>query len=202
MSKRVVFLDIDGPMIPMRAVYLPRQTPLLSVFDPCAVSLLNKLIDVSGAKIVISSTWGFHGRPTIVKLLRKNKIDPTHLHKDWVTPRKFSSSRTMEIQWWLNDHPDVVDYVAIDDEDIGISKGVKCDAYEGFSWRNYLECQIHLNAFSHPEEETAEKFASTVEYFKRREIWRTKRAIEVDHQRACHYADLLFPTTPPNKDIE
>lgn len=202
---KIIFLDIDGPMIPMRAFCLPDQTQPFSVFDPCAVAMLNKLLAISDAKIVISSTWGVLGRDQCVEVLQKNGINPKKLHKSWITPRKFSSSRCHEIKWWLDDHPNVVDYVAIDDEDLHVDfvpKAVKCDAYEGFSWRNYLECCVHLDAYERPDIESQSKYVEYIEYMKRQEIWRTKRHNEPGQYLTWEAADLVFPKEPLNNDTD
>lgn len=202
---KIIFLDIDGPMIPLRAYHLPGQTGPVSMFDPCAVSMLNRLLGISQAKIVCSSTWGMMGYERWMNLLGKNGIDPNVVHEDWITPRKMSSYRIHEIKWWLDEHPEVVDYVAIDDEDLAmdfVPKAVKCDAYEGFSWRNYLECCVHLDAYEHPEPESREKFLAQIEFFKKREIWRTKRAGEQGHHLTWAAADMIFPKIDPNQDEE
>lgn len=200
---KVIFLDIDGPMIPLRAYFLPDQTSPVSVFDPCATSLLLRLIKDSGAQIVISSTWGLHGYGQCADLLKRNGIDPALMHKDWITPRKMSSYRVNEIQWWLDRHPEVTHYVAIDDEGLTVTmvpNSVLCDAHEGFSWRNYLECCIYLDTFNGPDDPKRQHTADLITYFKRREIWRTKRTDEPGQPLTWHYADLLFPPIPPNSD--
>ena len=202
MADKIIFLDIDGPMIPLRAYFLPNQTkPIVSVFDPCAVSLLNKLIDDSKAKLVISSTWATQGMDRIREVLSDNGIDPTLLHNDWVTPRKLSSWRMNEISWWLRDHPEVVDYVAIEDEDLDVEfvpKAVKCDPYEGFSWRNFLEARVHLNAFGDGRLEDREKTLKTIEWLKWGEINRLKRRGESDEWITRHMVDLF--RNPPKAD--
>lgn len=198
----VIFLDIDGPMIPVRASFLPNQSSVLSTFDPCAAALLNRLIKESGAKIVISSVWGQHGYQQCHDLLEKNGISPSHMHEDWITPRKMSSYRVNEISWWLDAHPETTHYVAIDDESLTVrmvENSVLCDAYEGFSWRNYLECCLYLDTFG-DNEMARNSTPDLITYFKRREIWRTKRADEPGQYLTWQYADLLFPRTPPNKD--
>lgn len=189
MSK-IVFLDFDGPMIPMRAAYLPGQTAISTIFDPCAVSLLNELIVKSTAKVVISSSWGRDGYDVCAELLEKNGISRTVLHEDWVTPRKFSSQRIHEIKWWLDDHPEVTHYVAIDDEDLPIAwvpNAVLCDSYEGFSFRNYLECKIFLGIM--PEQEALSKH---IAHLKRREINRTVRRGEHEQWKVAEMANDLF----------
>lgn len=196
MSK-VIFLDFDGPMIPLRAYWLPNQTkPLVSVFDPVAVSLVNKLIEDSGAKIVISSTWRFQGNEKITAVLSKNGIDPTHLHKDWETPRKFTSQRIHEIKWWLDDHPEVTHYVAIDDETLNIEfvpNAVLADAYEGLSFRNYLEARQFLDAYGENDQAQKKEHQSVIAYLKKSEIWRLKRKGEKDEWKTHDFAVDLFP---------
>lgn len=57
---RILFLDIDGVLLPGRAYMLPNQTnnPYVTVFDPCAVSMLNDALRKQKRKIVVHS---FHG---------------------------------------------------------------------------------------------------------------------------------------------
>ena len=53
-KKRVLFLDIDGPMIPYRAKYLPTQTAVMTKFDPIAVAMINDLCkEFEDLKIVL-----------------------------------------------------------------------------------------------------------------------------------------------------
>jgi hypothetical protein len=176
MTTKVIFVDIDGPMIPLRAWFLPNQTPIVSIFDPCAVSLLLRLVDRSQAKLVVSSTWGLHGYDSCMETFEKNGIHRDLFHEDWVTPRKMSSARYHEIRWWLDRHPEVTHSVAIDDADLNmdfVPCAVKCDCAEGMSWRNYLECCVYLDAYA--DTDGRDKLPSQIEYYKRREIWRTKR---------------------------
>lgn len=191
MSK-VLILDIDGPMIPVRAFFLPNQTRPASMFDPCATGMLLKLLQESGAKIVISSTWGRFGKARCEELLAKNGIDPAHLHEDWVTPRKMSSARYHEIQWWLDAHPEVTHYVAVDDEDLPvdwITTAVLCDGQEGFSFRNYLECKVMLGI----PETSPQGDLDRINYCKRREVWRLGRQGEPIKHTLLGIADDLFP---------
>lgn len=148
----VIFLDVDGPMIPVRAAYLPNQTYIHSMFDPIASSFLNKLLEDSRAKLVISSTWALKGRDMIVDLLTKNGIDPNVLHVDWTTPRTPNfRDRSGEIRGWLDAHPDTTHWVAIDDEALDYDRVpnlVRCCTYDGFLFRNYFECGLLLNCLS------------------------------------------------------
>lgn len=151
MSK-ILFLDIDGPMIPAKAYFLPGQTRIVSVFDPCAVGMLLKLISLTGAKIVISSVHRYQGMRHIEHLFKLNGIPIEHLHDDWHTTMDQSYSRSEEIQIWLDAHPSIEPYIAIDDELLSDTLvKTRCSTYEGFSMANMLECKIALEAFSDVE---------------------------------------------------
>ena len=142
--QKVLFLDIDGPMIPRRAYFLPNQTGVVSIFDPVAVSLLLKVLEDSGAKIVISSTWGNHGQDLVKETLEKNGISWNYVHPDWVTPRKMSSSRDHEIKWWLQKHKEVTHWVSLDDEKLA-KNNVRVSFEDGMQWRHYLELLKYLD---------------------------------------------------------
>lgn len=118
---KVIFLDFDGPMIPARAYFLPEnRTGLVARFDPCAVGMLNELIERSDAYLVISSSWATMGKQPMKMALQVNGVRARICDLDegaWTTPRKFSSSRPAEIGWWLEEYGDRVSHwVAIDDQ--------------------------------------------------------------------------------------
>jgi hypothetical protein len=197
MSK-VIFVDVDGPMIPVRAYWLPGQTKPASVFDPVAVSLLNKLIEDSGAQIVISSTWRMRGRKIVVALLKRNNIDPAHLHEDWETPLTWGGERAREISLWLEDHPEVTHYVAIEDEEMhveSIPSAVKADAYEGLSYRNYLEARMFLHVHAEDEigVEAQKRETEMVTHLKRKEVERVARRGSAKEYLAQTLAIELMP---------
>jgi hypothetical protein len=191
---KIIFLDIDGPMIPVRAYFLAKpDSGTLSTFDPLASVMLNKLLEISGAKLVISSIKASSGYDEMVKLLEDNGISPSHMHEDWVTPRRMSSYRIHEICWWLEKHPEVTHYVAIDDENLDMSWvpcAVLCDAYEGFSLRNYLECCVHLDSY---EDRNPDEVKDMISLLKRRELWRTQRNGEAGQQKVWDLSKDLFP---------
>lgn len=132
MTDKVIFLDIDGPMIPLRC-YVGNLAGAPEQFDPLAVRMLNHLIALSGAKIVMSSAWAVGGYSYINRVLQENGIHPKHLHKDWITPRDGKYSRQEEIQRWLDKHPEVTHYAALDDDPVDrLPGGVQIDFEDGF----------------------------------------------------------------------
>lgn len=205
---KAIFVDVDGPMIPARAMFLPGQTGIYSVFDPCATSMLLQLLDKSGAKIVISSTWGSQGYNKIVELFEKNGINRSYLHDDWRTPRKMSSYRCHEIAWWLDNHPEITHYVAIEDEDLEpafVPNAVKCDTYEGFSFRNYKECTAFLGIEGQIRTGSSiEETMTFVNWMRQAEM---KRAAHYSnhplHGKLMQMARDMFPyITPAQKEDE
>jgi hypothetical protein len=104
---KVVFLDIDG-VLNCSTTRNPRHFPY--VVDQRLLARLHKLLDRTGAKVVLSSTW---------------RLDPVGLFaaKHWgvpfigVCPDKPRSPRRKEILTWLADHPKATRYAVIDDED-------------------------------------------------------------------------------------
>jgi hypothetical protein len=104
---KVVFLDIDG-VLNCDSTPNPRKFPY--IVDKKLLARFKKLLDRTGAKAVLSSTW---------------RCDPVGLFaaKHWgvpfidVCPDRPKSPRDKEITSWLADHPKVTRFVVIDDED-------------------------------------------------------------------------------------
>lgn len=103
---KVIFCDIDGPLISGRAVFLPgNRGKLVSWFDPVATALLLDVIEETQCKLVISSTWRHKGKDVCFELLTKNGVSTEFLHEDWRTPVHFSEcDRSLEIKEWLTKH--------------------------------------------------------------------------------------------------
>jgi len=103
-------------------------------FDKKAVRILNEILEETGAEIVVSSDWRFHA--TLEELgeyytsqgIIKKPIAITGMFKD-LFPREWSAlrfradlelERYMEINHWLNNHPEVTHWVAVDDLNMGV----------------------------------------------------------------------------------
>jgi len=104
---KVIFLDIDG-VLNCAKTPNPRKFPY--VVDKRLLARLQKLLDRTGAKVVLTSSW---------------RLDPVGLFaaKHWgvpfidVCPDKPRSPRRKEILDWLSNHPKATRYAIIDDED-------------------------------------------------------------------------------------
>jgi hypothetical protein len=98
-------------------------------FDDKAVKVLNEILEETGAEIVVSSDWRLHanldelGEYYESQGIIKKPIDVTDIFKD-VFPKEWNAfrfraklelERSMEIGHWLQNHPEVTSWVAIDD---------------------------------------------------------------------------------------
>jgi HAD domain in Swiss Army Knife RNA repair proteins len=109
---KIIFLDIDG-VLNCAKTHNPRKLPY--IVDPKLLKRLKRLLELTGAKIVLSSTW---------------RYDPAGLFsaKYWgipyidVIPDMPKKSRCEEVRAWLKAHPKVKRFVVIDDEDDGLDE--------------------------------------------------------------------------------
>jgi hypothetical protein len=109
MLRRVIFLDIDGVLAPIR------RWDRYGELDPACVEVLNEIVARSRAEIVVSSTWR-HGKSVLElqQLLDAAGFAGRVLDK---TPSgAHGSDRGQEIAAWLAGHA-VESYVIIDDHD-------------------------------------------------------------------------------------
>jgi HAD domain in Swiss Army Knife RNA repair proteins len=103
----VIFLDIDG-VLNCKRTPNPRKLPY--VVDPLLLKRFLRLVDRTGAKVVLSSTW---------------RYDPAGLFsaKHWgipfidVLPDIPKRPRRDEILAWLKGHPETYRFAVLDDED-------------------------------------------------------------------------------------
>ena len=105
---KVIFLDIDGVM--------NRKELLKQSFDSIGedhLNLLKFVVKTTDAQIVLSSTW---------RLIKKSKTKvESELNRFGLslfdsTPNLDSDLRWKEIKSWLDQHPEVDDFVIIDDD--------------------------------------------------------------------------------------
>jgi hypothetical protein len=119
---KVLFLDVDG-VLNYRGVFKPGNPMPIC---PKAWAMLRQVIEKTGCKIVLSSTWRLGDRdicPYIGKLRSFGLFDYTH--EDWRTKDVWrddwsGSSEDMrrgtEIAEWLSRHPEVKRYAIVDDD--------------------------------------------------------------------------------------
>ena len=109
---KVIFLDIDG-VLNCRKTANPRELPY--IVDRKLLKRLKRLLERTGARIVLTSTW---------------RYDPAGLFsaKHWgipfmdVIPDMPKQPRRREILAWLKAHPQVKRFAIIDDDDDGLDE--------------------------------------------------------------------------------
>ena len=124
---KVIFLDVDGVL--NSEVSREQDRNKFDNWMECEVSEshivnLKKIVDETGAQIVLSSSWRFDhpkatGRDFIVDPLMKildRKLKEVGLDIIDVTPDLRGKIRGVEIQDWLDRHSEVEKFVILDDD--------------------------------------------------------------------------------------
>lgn len=113
---KVVFLDFDGVLNSEKYVCACGHYGV--ILDPTRMALLKRIVDATGAKIVLSTSWREHWNKDVEKAdAVEKKINAifssyglTILDKTDVYSR-----REAEIEAWLMMHPETVSFVVLDD---------------------------------------------------------------------------------------
>lgn len=119
---KVIFLDIDGVLVTRNSIiyqYLNFPDDTSIRFSRKAVKNLNKLIRLTKAKIVISSTWRlFHSLEELKNIIKKQGISGEIISTTSVEKATIEEGipRGQKISDWLEQHPEVEQYVIIDDD--------------------------------------------------------------------------------------
>jgi hypothetical protein len=121
MSPPIIFLDIDGVIVP------DGDDPSSTVFHPrCLEALKSILAAVPEAKVVFSTTWRLPGHVNRLHEQWTEQGFPDNLAIDGTPDLREDPSvsrlyrRGLEIRAWLDAHPEVSRWVVIDDERLAI----------------------------------------------------------------------------------
>ncbi len=106
-------------------------------FDPMAITMINRVIKRSKAKVVISSAWSPIGKERIHGILKEQGL-VFKFHADWSSFHR-EGNRRETIERWLARHPEVKKYAAIDDNPViaPMEGAVLVDFEDGFLLRDY-----------------------------------------------------------------
>ena len=112
---KVIFLDIDGVLNVIPNGY----DKWGGIFHTHFVDNLKRIIDVTDAKIVISSTWrmgnGLEGMIDMWKM-RDLPGEVIGITPNFMVHFKTTLCRGKEIDAYLEEHPEITNYVIIDDD--------------------------------------------------------------------------------------
>ena len=104
MTRRVIFLDIDGVLAPIR------QWDRYGDLDPACIHVLNEIVTRGGADVVVSSTWRY-GK-TVAEL--QEILEAAGFTGRVLDKTPIGAGRGEEIAAWLAEHA-VAGYVIVDD---------------------------------------------------------------------------------------
>jgi len=161
---RVIFLDIDGVLVPagsmetiwIDGIMLPiRPTIKESDFNAASLANLRSIVQRTGAGIVLSSEWRRTETlsSSVGTVLRANDIpqfrDSTPIFKPSPDLQKLDPAvvwcerRAREITSWLKEHREVTAWVAIDDLDFAWADQVKAPGTSFIKYRSVLTNPQH-----------------------------------------------------------
>lgn len=118
MNRSIIFLDFDGVLnteqyqARLAVDGKPNKDAWGPLFDPRAVDNLRKIIDATGAEIVISSSWRYIHRLGGLRIMWETRELPGEI-TDILPCGASYFSRGEEIECWLNQHGQP-NYVIID----------------------------------------------------------------------------------------
>lgn len=130
MFEKVIFLDVDGVLNceTSKSYFLTEDGRAYTGIDKDKVKRLAKIVETTGADIVLSSSWkdGWFQRCGFLfkeaGLSKHAKYLTRHLYKKGKlglkdrTPSSYRG-RGYEIKFWLKTHPQTKAWVVLDDED-------------------------------------------------------------------------------------
>lgn len=119
-------------------------------FDKKAIQVLNQILEETGAEIVMSSDWKnwasveemgeYYEQQGIIKkpidfTPREHDIPETiNWHPDW----DLEGTRSLEIQQWLKNNPEVTHWVAVDDLDMSYKTESTYRSGTGWGLTNFV----------------------------------------------------------------
>ena len=135
---KIIFLDFDGVLnsSSYSASLSDAGKPTKDengheLFDPETAKRLNRIVDETEAKVVISSSWRYLGLTALKEMWRKRGlhgqlIGMTSMHAvdeyimehglNWLEKGTITGSpRAVEIEAWLHEHDHIDNYVILDD---------------------------------------------------------------------------------------
>ena len=126
--RKIIFLDIDGVLNTKFWYGQGKKDKYGPTFDPTAVANLKKILDETGADIVISSSWKSFGLSMLQRMWKYRNLpskiidvtpdcldDEMLLHVD-LDNVDLLYNRGCEIKVWLKKHEkDISHYVILDD---------------------------------------------------------------------------------------
>lgn len=135
---KLLFLDIDGVLNSKRSETVTGKEKTVNNLDPVALSLVQKVVEETGAVVCLTSNWRFNHY--ILDLGKK--MDLPIIYQ---TPGRDDEDRTKEIEEYLSNCGKLEAYAVLDDLPLSIDRLVKVDPDNGVSYDNYKQLMELLN---------------------------------------------------------
>lgn len=138
----IIFLDIDGPVIPNTMFFFDGAASQNRTMSNAAIGILNWICKKSGAKIVTNSTHNNYvtqDGENLRDALIRNGLEESHLHSSWHTVYNISSdSRMRSIEYWLmKNHMEDIKWICFDDMDFTKKHNlIKVDPDDGLQYHH------------------------------------------------------------------
>ena len=154
MSKRVIFLDIDGVL---NDAATDEYTPAgFMGIDGYKVKLLHRIVEATDASIVLTSTWKTEWSKYEELLAKDGAYLNIMLAEEGLQILDKTTDQVIDrgagISRWLNEHPDIESWAVVDDEVFPDFKEhdilphlVKTNFYLGLTQENVEQCIKILN---------------------------------------------------------
>lgn len=114
---KIIFLDIDGVL--NGNLFVPKDDKFGVLIDNTRLDLIKQIIDATDAKIVLSSSWKEHWGKADTECDDTGRVINRIFAEKGLSifdkTTKYHNDRKQEIVGWLQVHPDVSDFVVIDD---------------------------------------------------------------------------------------
>jgi hypothetical protein len=116
--ERILFLDIDGVLIPRRMYFVPREGELVTQFCPSVVGMINAIVKETGCSLVVHSSWVRTSLvvPCVKEHMISQGIEADAFHEDWKVKYAFTGTRWDAIYDWIYSYHNNVDFFILDDE--------------------------------------------------------------------------------------
>ena len=116
---KVIFLDVDGVL---NNDFTKTRTKSGAEFvDDYLIERLKGLVDITGATVVMSSSWRYgltceRHHDDFVELIKK--LESHGVYVSDYTPTMNTAHKSVEIRQYLLDHPEIDRFVILDDDEI------------------------------------------------------------------------------------
>lgn len=116
---KVIFLDVDGVL---NNDFTTTRTKSGAEFvDDYLIERLKKIIDATGATIIMSSSWRYgltceRHHDDFVELIEK--LESHGVYVEDYTPTMNTAHKSVEIKQYLLDNPEIDRFVVLDDDEI------------------------------------------------------------------------------------